>query len=221
MVLHINMHALSRFYPMKFCISDIIVFRFCVNIIFSLSANCHGLLASARRYNFIWQYIASGLNFACTCLYSAISLIPVLLSRCWSPCSSVCWQEQLQQFVISSKANMPASLGSVSRVYCRLHQLRASPLIPSCGKMLQNYFLVVHVSFQELLSVVRVINLSSHTRAWVMAPVGMRQKDEAQLVCFTPEQFFVVFFFRGNLYVKLPVCAINSHPEFSKYAEIW
>lgn len=134
------------------------------------------------------------------CFLSVGVCVPLYIGN--SSCS-ILWSAQKQTH---PQAWM---LGSVSRVYWRHHQLNASLLISSCGKMLQNYFLVMHVSFQKLLTTVEVMNLSSHTRSWVMVPMGLRLEGWSWASLLNS---WACYFSRGNLYVKLANYTINSHP---------
>lgn len=106
--------------------------------------------------------------------------------------------------------------GRVSIVYWGDHQLKASIHIFSFWKMLYNCFLAMHISFQKLLTIAAMINLSDRTRSWVMAPVRPRQ-EEWSWAGLLNSWALLFFFFKCNLYVKLPIYALNSHTEFRKW----
>lgn len=188
-----------------------------MNIIFSLSANSHGLLTSRGICSFMWQSLAS--EFILHVLVSVKQFAWFLFCFLWvwvciplhisdAGCH-ILWSAQkrtLLQVLMS---------GRVSMVYRGDHQLKVSIHIFSFWKTLYNYFLAMHISFQKLLTIAAMINLSNRARSWVMAPVGPRQEEWSWAGLLN--SWALLFFFKCNLYVKLPIYAINSHTEFRKW----
>lgn len=189
-----------------------------MNTIFSLSANSYGLLTSKGICNFVWQSLAS--EFILPVLVCSKQFAWFLFCFLWvwvcipshvgdTGCHILWWAQKhtlLQAFMS----------GRVSIVYWGDHRLKASIHIFSFWKMLYNNFLAMHISFQKLLTIAAMINLSNRTRSWVMAPVGPRQ-EEWSWAGLLNSWALLFFFFKWNLYVKLPIYALNSHTEFRKW----